>query len=479
MKRHTLIAQITLGIFICLAAAQMSQAMFEAISELEQPTYTTVRLVSSDKKSFALPKEIAFLSDYVRTYLTGEFREVTGPTRIITRHWGEDLPRTVHVDIPGSELAILAQIMRLLHEHRADAKAQANAVARMPRVTPDNIGALIHDANLMLLPETCITGLIDRLAEFINQEKITEIPLDDRKMLTQLVRTYFLKYDEDLGLTDADGNPIDIGFSIQELLDAGRKLSVKWIEWRKEYECDLKKMRINSLEGLLDIPEINKCQRIRLNRNQISSIQPGTFRGLPNLVHLRLNDNQITSIQPGTFQGLSKLWELNLQNNRITSIQPGTFQGLSNLEELVLMNNQITSIQSGTFQGLQRLAGLWLNDNQITSIQPGTFQGLQNLGVLNLNDNQITSIQPGTFQGLQNLGVLGLEGNQISSIQPGTFAGLPLATLDLSDNRLSPDTIQQIREELPPGCKLEAAQREEWRERLAEAAMRRLAPPAA
>ena len=402
-----------------------------------------VTLESADKQQFVLPQSVAFISDYVKTLKTGGFREATqeGPLK---------LP-----EIPAEELSTLVQIMNTLHANQALPKEiQAAAVAQVPQITPQNIDALINDARFLQLPENCIAGLINRLAEFIYQQKTTEVPFDNRKMLTQLGRTYFLKYEQDLRLADDSGNPIDIGFSIRELLDAGKRFPVDRT-MTGTFQCDLQNRRINSLEGLLHIPEINRCQKIVLNRNRISSIQPGAF------------------------QGLSNLADLDLANNQIASIQPGAFQGLSNLEHLVLRKNQITSIQPDAFQGLSKLQRLLLNDNQITSIQPGMFQGLSNLRFLFLNDNQITSIQPGTFQGLSNLRFLFLDNNRISTIQPGTFAGPPLKTLDLSDNRLSADIIERVREELPPGCKLEAEnQREETpaerREKLTAAVERRM-----
>ena len=532
MKRNTLIAQITLGALVCLAAAQMSQAM-------EEPE---VILVSSDDRTFFLSPEVAFVSDVIRTLKTGEFREARE----------EEQERPIELDIPGDELKIIVLIMRLLHKHQDDAEAQAAAVAQVTKITPQNIGELIHQAQLLRLPESCITALIDRLARFVKKGKITEIPFDERNLLLELALTSFLKYGEDLELTDAEGNLIDIGsFSIRKLLDAERKPSVQWRECGKQYVCDLKNMRINSLEGLLDIPEINKCQNLELENNQISSIQPGAFRGLQNLGVLGLEGNRITSIQPssfqelqnlgllnlarnkissiqpdsfrglrnlrylhlsynqlsfiqdGAFQGLQKLRTLELQHNKLISIQPAAFQGLPNLTHLYLNYNQITSIQPGMFQGLSNLQWLGLYNNQITSIQPGSFQGLSNLKQLFLMNNQINSIQPDTFQGLLNLGELDLSKNQIhsvtsrtlhgllelkelnlasneiSSVEPGTFAGPPLEMLNLSDNRLSSDTIQELREELSPDCELKADNQreetpEERRERLAAAAERRM-----
>ncbi len=469
--------------------------MFEAISELDQPTYTTVRLVSSDGKSFLLPKEVAFLSEFVHTYLTGEFREAAGPAGVITQRGMGDLPRTVHVDIPGKELNVLVQMMRLLHEHQGSAKAQANAVARMPRVKSDNVGALIDGARFLQLPASCAIGLIDHLAEFINQQKTgaetglfnrlanylygqtgtsedVKIPFDDRNLLTQLGRTYFLKYDQELELADGKGNPIDIGgFSIQELLDAGRKIRMsrlsglrgilmKSVFLKDVLTCDLDNMRINSLEGLSEIPEIALCRKIALSNNQIATIQLGTFQELPNLLMLHLHNNQITKISSDTFQGLKNLRWLRMHKNKINSVEADAFRGLPNLIQLILANNQIDSISPEMFREIPKLQALLLADNNITSIQSGIFQELPHLTMLDLGSNKIASIQPKAFQ------------------------GVPLRKVNLQNNKLSANAVGMIRQTLPAGCRFYAQNQRweipaEWREQLAEAVERRRAPPAA
>ncbi len=490
MKRNTLTAQITLATLICLATAHTSQAM-------QEPQIT---LESADGQSFVLPKNIAFVSDYVRALKTGGFREAAqeGP---------------VMLKIPGDELKIIVQIMHVLHEHQGDAKAQANAIAQMPLSTSQNIGALIYHADFLQLPESCVTGLIDRLAEFVNQQvtagQDVEIPLNGRNLLTQLCRTYFLKYEQELELANTEGKLVDIGgFSIRELLDAGKRFPVLWNRSGK-IGCNLENRKINSLEGLLDIPGINKCQRLLLNKNQISSIQSGAFQTLPKLRFLYLADNRIKSIQAGAFQELPKLTDLNLSSNEITLIQPGTFQRLSNLGTLNLTNNKITAIRPDAFQGLPNLLTLDLTKNQITSIELGAFGGLSMLNDLCLENNQITAIQPGTFQGLSNLEWLDLNNNQIKSIQSDTFQGLTkllwlclnynritsiqtdafrwllnLGELLLESNSLSPAAIEKVQGGLPPECELRAADQreetpEERRKQLAEAAMRRLTAPAA
>ncbi len=448
MNRNTLIAQITLGSLICFATTQMSQAMQEPPKEFT--------LVSADGRMFPLSGKVAFVSGYIRTLKTGGFAETF------------EEKDTIKIDIPGKELHALRIIMQILYEHRADPKeVQIAAITRVPQISAQNIGTLIDGAEFLQLPENCITGLIYFLAEHIRSESFfsqgTEIPFTDRKLLVQLGRTYFLKYDQDLALTDVDGNAIDIGgFSVSELLSAGRKFRISRDPLLGgAFLCDLSDRKINSLEGLLDIPGIDRCRKIVLN------------------------NNQITTIQPSIFQDLKRLHFLSLQNNQITGIQPGTFQGLANLQVLDMSNNQITTISPNTFEELQGLTFLFLHQNKISSIEPGVFRGLSNLISLSLTSNQISSISPEMFEGIQNLGTLFIANNIISAVEAGTFRRLTnLEALFMAENNLRPWVIEQIRQEIPPTCGFSAENQrgetpEERRQRLVEAAGRRRAAPAA
>jgi len=62
-----------------------------------------------------------------------------------------------------------------------------------------------------------------------------------------------------------------------------------------------------------------------------------------------------------------------LYRNQISSIDPATFRGLTSLQTLFLISYPITSIDSATFTSLTSFGKLWLAGNPITSIDPETF----------------------------------------------------------------------------------------------------------
>ena len=60
----------------------------------------------------------------------------------------------------------------------------------------------------------------------------------------------------------------------------------------------------------------------------VTSIEPGSFTELANVVRLVLSDNQVSNLEPSTFVGLAGLEELSLAGNKISSIASGAFNGL-------------------------------------------------------------------------------------------------------------------------------------------------------
>jgi hypothetical protein len=169
---------------------------------------------------------------------------------------------------------------------------------------------------------------------------------------------------------------------------------------------------IDSLEGIGDFDwTTTPTETLRLGRNQISSIESGTFSGLTNLTLLLLGSNQLSSIESGDFSGLTNLTELELDYNQISSIESETFSGLTNLDGLILASNQISSIESGAFSELTNLTELRLGFNRISSIESGDFGGLTNLLDLELYHNWISSIESGAFSGFTSLRSLFLGGN--------------------------------------------------------------------
>ncbi len=195
-------------------------------------------------------------------------------------------------------------------------------------------------------------------------------------------------------------------------------------------QLNLSNKKIGSLDGLLNIPDIQTVTQLNLNNNQIKDIK-GAFDKLTNLTHLYIYNNQIKDIKEA-FDNLANLTHLRLDNNQISDII-GAFDKLTNLTDLYLFNNQIKDIKEA-FDKLTNLTHLRLDNNQISDIK-GAFDTLTNLTHLGLFNNQIKDIKE-AFDNLANLTHLGLDNNQIKDIKEAFDNLANLTHLRLDNNQI-------------------------------------------
>ncbi|XP_078601657.1 relaxin receptor 1-like [Branchiostoma floridae x Branchiostoma japonicum] len=229
--------------------------------------------------------------------------------------------------------------------------------------------------------------------------------------------------------------------------------------------CEKKTRVTCNNTGLYNIPayiSIN-VTRLKIDNENIKTLQNDSFVHYINLESLNLPRNQIQLIEPTAFRGLRNLAKLNLQENRIRCFHVDTFAELHKLARLFLSHNEIQTLMPGTFRNLHELQWLYLEDNKLTTIHPGTFSGLGNvhwLGLmgnrlqtldgggichdapsirwLELRENSLSSLTSGTFDGCDSITVLSLGNNKISTIEPHAFDCLSqLSDLDLSANNIS------------------------------------------
>lgn len=72
--------------------------------------------------------------------------------------------------------------------------------------------------------------------------------------------------------------------------------------------------------------DMRKVQYLLLNGNQITTIEPGSFRDLVGAFHLWLPDNMLTSLDGTVFDPMINLQLLDLKNNKIKFLSPSTFK---------------------------------------------------------------------------------------------------------------------------------------------------------
>lgn len=189
-------------------------------------------------------------------------------------------------------------------------------------------------------------------------------------------------------------------------------------------------------EGALT--NLTNLEVLKLNRNEIKSLPNHLFRHQTNLRTLELNHNKLHVISPLLFQGLSNLTTLKLRFNNIDNIMDGAFFGFKSMNLLQLDHNRIRNISKGWMYGLESLITLSMSNNLISEIDSGSWELCTNLEVLDLSHNHLLEVEGKSFQHLINLRTLNLGYNKISSISQDAFGYMTqLQTLQLNNNKIS------------------------------------------
>ncbi|KAK2525300.1 Rtn4rl2 [Columba guinea] len=170
------------------------------------------------------------------------------------------------------------------------------------------------------------------------------------------------------------------------------------------------------------------ARRLFLQNNVIGALRAGTFG--PSTVTLWLYSNNISSIQPGTFRHLPALEELDLGDNpHLRVLAPDTFHGLRRLQALHLYRCQLASLPSTIFRGLHSLQYLYLQENGLLYLQDDLFADLANLSHLFLHGNRVRALSERVFRGLPSLDRLLLHANRLAAIHRRAFRGLARLTI--------------------------------------------------
>ena len=173
-----------------------------------------------------------------------------------------------------------------------------------------------------------------------------------------------------------------------------------------------------------------------LSAKGITSLNPGSFAGLPRLTSIDLKGNKIRTLPEGIFSGLKNLRTISLWGNNLVNLPATTFNGLEKLEEIYLMKNNLVSLPASIFEGLGNLRQIYLWDNNLTSLPDGIFNGLESLEVISLGYNNLFSLSETAFNGLENLDKIYLQHNDLQSLPRNISKDLYVSELHLYGNDL-------------------------------------------
>ncbi|XP_076082038.1 uncharacterized protein LOC143052812 [Mytilus galloprovincialis] len=135
---------------------------------------------------------------------------------------------------------------------------------------------------------------------------------------------------------------------------------------------------------------------------------------LNDTLYLRLQDNNITTIDVQFCMEMPQLKQLYLFNNQISAIPVNTFVDCEQLNTIQLQYNEISTLDSFTFMNLPNLHYLYLSNNKIQLLKSYTFINLPNVYYITLNENNISHIEEHAFGTFTSLNELDLESNPLN-----------------------------------------------------------------
>lgn len=263
------------------------------------------------------------------------------------------------------------------------------------------------------LYERC-NGNQDVMVEFLEKLKLSS------KDLISIAKAYFYTY----------GNPnisgpqrvrqflsfknLNYGFSVQELIDNGKLPKFTRYDGDDELGLELNNLRINSLDGLLGVPNLLTLSYINLSGNFIDNITELNSSKLSNIKELNLNGNNLSELKGNAFNRLKKLEILNLSQNNLKKLNTDVFNGLNNLKRLSLDNNDLSDLTGNIFDNLNKLEVLSLHANQLKSLRPKIFSNLVSLEDLDLANNKLKNFDISSISGLKHLEDLNLSSNLLT-----------------------------------------------------------------
>ncbi|KAA0200083.1 hypothetical protein HAZT_HAZT002942 [Hyalella azteca] len=306
----------------------------------------------------------------------------------------------------------------------------------------------LSHSNVSVIHEKTFRGLEDTLKKLtLMHSKLTEVPQSAIQKLRRLE------------LLDLEANNIKQiqGDSFFGMKLTSLNLNGNGLNYISEYAFDgledsLKELNLmnNALERLpiSSVRRLKKLKSLKVTWNLIEEVQEdGVFSHLNELRELRLQNNEIRTINKKTFSPLKNLLELHLQENKIESIAKEAFYSLEHLQQLDLYGNRLVHFPDILSRYPANLMILRASKNNITTIHDDAFRGQSKLEILWLSENNISSIKEIVFSDLSSLKQLHLEFNRIDYIQDNTFRNLKKLekTLDISNNPISEFTISTER----------------------------------
>ncbi len=285
------------------------------------PSYSSV--IKAQRHEYVIPRDVAQQAQTIG-HLIQEFPERT------------EFP--VGTQTTPAAMNYIIRIMRFMHGHnRLQGDELLDALGTEISIDPARIFDVLRTTNYLdLQPGVEFTAksiaknplAIQQLEEASGYfSKQTILP---KEMLDKVARYHYLLKGKELKGADTT----NLGFSIQDYLDHSPDLIQKR-QHRVLNDIFLRQnligLRLNSLTGLENIPNIDQVQILNISKNQLRTLPAAAFAACTKLFSLTLSNNQLTHLNANIFDGMRLVYVLDLSYNKIAQIDEPTLQRLRQL----------------------------------------------------------------------------------------------------------------------------------------------------
>jgi len=138
-----------------------------------------------------------------------------------------------------------------------------------------------------------------------------------------------------------------------------------------------------------------------LDGNELTKVPSKVCSPFASLEELRLEANQISTIDKYAWDKCDKLMMLSLRDNRLTVVTNKMFSGLPRLENLILDENDIQVLNAQAFSNMPKLRWLYIRKTKLHTVNSKAFYKVPQLEFLHFEDNQLSYLPTGWFNTLK------------------------------------------------------------------------------
>merc|ERR1712142_77649 len=163
----------------------------------------------------------------------------------------------------------------------------------------------------------------------------------------------------------------------------------------------------------MDLPMFTKLKVLDLANNAITGWPEGITSNT--LTRLDLSGNPVTLLPDGAFDGLSILQDLVLGNANLSTIEPGTFLSLNQIVSLDIRQNNFTDLSEGSLNFTSPyIAHIYAHHNKLKSIHRHAIASQNNVPDLHFDTNEMVSLDEPIWRNWLEAGSrLTFDGNPI------------------------------------------------------------------